>query len=82
MMKHPTVADTLRPPAATLYFGRHHPEKDGGGTPFRPFFVASILALPEADRVRIIFRSYLKLGSLNLLMAELRKRCIVTKFAS
>src|ERR1700688_4144364 len=33
----------------------------------------------EADRVRIIFRSYLKLGSLNLLMAELRKQGIVTK---
>ena len=33
----------------------------------------------EADRVRIIFRSYLKLGSLNLLMADLRKQGIVTK---
>jgi DNA invertase Pin-like site-specific DNA recombinase len=33
----------------------------------------------EADRVRTIFRSYLKLGSLNLLMTELRKRGIVTK---
>lgn len=33
----------------------------------------------EVDRVRTIFRSYLKLGSLNLLMAELRKRSIVTK---
>ena len=33
----------------------------------------------EADRVRDIFRSYLKLGSLNLLMADLRKRGIVTK---
>ena len=33
----------------------------------------------EADRVRTIFRSYLKLGSLNLLMANLRKRGIVTK---
>src|ERR1700752_3747059 len=33
----------------------------------------------EADRVRRIFRSYLKLGSLNLLMAELRKQGIVTK---
>ena len=33
----------------------------------------------EADRVRGIFRSYLKLGSLNLLMADLRKRGIVTK---
>ena len=33
----------------------------------------------EADRVRTIFRSYLKLGSLNLLMADLRKRAIVTK---
>ena len=29
--------------------------------------------------MRIIFRSYLKLGSLNLLMPELRKRGIVTK---
>jgi len=33
----------------------------------------------EAATVRTIFRSYLKLGSLNLLMAELRKRGIVTK---
>jgi hypothetical protein len=33
----------------------------------------------EADRVRIIFRSYLKLGSLNLLMADLRQQGIVTK---
>ncbi len=33
----------------------------------------------EADRVRTIFRSYLKLGSLNLLMGDLRKRDIVTK---
>jgi site-specific DNA recombinase len=33
----------------------------------------------EAERVRTIFRSYLKLGSINLLMAELRKRGIVSK---
>jgi DNA invertase Pin-like site-specific DNA recombinase len=33
----------------------------------------------EADRVRTIFRCYLKLGSLNLLMVDLRKRGIVTK---
>jgi site-specific DNA recombinase len=33
----------------------------------------------EADTVRTIFRSYLKLGSLNLLMADLRKRGIVSK---
>ena len=33
----------------------------------------------EADRVHDIFRSYYKLGSLNLLMADLRKRRIVTK---
>src|SRR5215510_12384761 len=33
----------------------------------------------EANRVRMIFRSYLKLGSLNLLMADLRKQGIVTK---
>src|ERR1700739_1358840 len=33
----------------------------------------------EADRGRVIFRSYLKLGSLNLLMADLRKQGIVTK---
>ena len=33
----------------------------------------------EAQCVRTIFRSYLKLGSLNLLMADLRKRGIVTK---
>src|SRR5579872_3204910 len=34
---------------------------------------------PEAERVRTIFRSYLKLGSLNLLMAHLRKQGIVSK---
>ena len=34
---------------------------------------------PEAETVRTIFRSYLKLGSLNLLMADLRKRGVVTK---
>src|SRR3954466_7359380 len=33
----------------------------------------------EADRVRTIFRSYLKLGSLNLLMADLRTRGALTK---
>jgi len=33
----------------------------------------------EADCVRTIFQSYLRFGSLNLLMAELRKRGIVTK---
>src|SRR5882724_3438802 len=34
---------------------------------------------PEAETVRTIFRSYLKLGSLSLLMADLRKRGIVTR---
>jgi site-specific DNA recombinase len=33
----------------------------------------------EAGRVRTIFRSYLKLGSLKLLMADLRKQGIITK---
>src|SRR3954464_7957960 len=33
----------------------------------------------EAERVRAIFRSYLKAGSLNLLMADLRKRDITSK---
>src|SRR6266436_8582821 len=33
----------------------------------------------EADRVRTIFRSYLRLGSLGLLMADLRKQGIVSK---
>jgi site-specific DNA recombinase len=36
----------------------------------------------EAERVRTIFRSYLELGSLNLLMADLRERGIVTKLRS
>ena len=36
----------------------------------------------EADRVRTIFRGYARLGSLNLLMADLRKRGIVTKVRS
>src|SRR5438477_1795653 len=33
----------------------------------------------EAERVRTIFRSYLRLGSMNKLMADLRKRGIVSK---
>jgi len=33
----------------------------------------------EAERVRTIFNSYLRLGSLNLVLADLRKRGIVTK---
>jgi DNA invertase Pin-like site-specific DNA recombinase len=33
----------------------------------------------EAERVRDIFRSYLKLGSLNALMVDLRKRGVLTK---
>jgi site-specific DNA recombinase len=33
----------------------------------------------EAERVRSVFRSYLKLGSLNLLMVDLRKRGVVTR---
>ena len=33
----------------------------------------------EAESVRTIFRSYLQLGSLNLLMTDLRKHSIVTK---
>jgi site-specific DNA recombinase len=33
----------------------------------------------EAERVRMNFRRYLQLGSLNLLMADLRQRGIVTK---
>ncbi len=36
----------------------------------------------EAEAVRTIFRLYLKLGSLNLLMAELRKHGIVSKIRS
>jgi site-specific DNA recombinase len=36
----------------------------------------------EAERVRIIFRRYLELGSLNLLMADLRDRGIATKVRS
>jgi site-specific DNA recombinase len=36
----------------------------------------------EAERVRTIFRGYLKLGSLNRLMADLRERGIVTKVRS
>jgi site-specific DNA recombinase len=36
----------------------------------------------EAERVRTIFRRYLELGSLNLLMADLREQGIVTKVRS
>jgi DNA invertase Pin-like site-specific DNA recombinase len=39
-----------------------------------------ITIVPEdAEHVRMIFRSYLKLGSINLLMADLRARGIFTK---
>jgi site-specific DNA recombinase len=41
-----------------------------------------IVVEEEAERVRTIFRSYLELGSLNRLMADLRKRGIVTKVRS
>src|SRR5690349_11552274 len=34
---------------------------------------------PEAERVRDVFRSYLRLGSMNLLMADLRQRLVMTK---
>ena len=34
---------------------------------------------PEAAGVRLIFQRYLELGSLNLLMADLRNRGVVTK---
>jgi DNA invertase Pin-like site-specific DNA recombinase len=34
---------------------------------------------PEAEVVRIIFRRYLKLGSINLLLADLRKSGLATK---
>jgi site-specific DNA recombinase len=36
----------------------------------------------EAESVRDIFESYLKLGSLNLLMVDLRQRGIVTRCAT
>ena len=36
----------------------------------------------EAERVRTIFRRYFELGNLNLLMADLRERGIVTKIRS
>ncbi len=38
-----------------------------------------IVVAEQAERVRVIFRAYLKLGSLNALMADLRRRGIVTK---
>jgi site-specific DNA recombinase len=41
-----------------------------------------VLVEEEAERVRTIFRSYLRLGSLNRLMADLRERGIVTKVRS
>ena len=37
------------------------------------------ITINEAEAERVRTRSYLKLGSLNLLMADLRKRNIVTK---
>jgi site-specific DNA recombinase len=41
-----------------------------------------VMVEEEAERVRIIFRRYLELGSLNHLMADLRERGIVTKLRS
>src|SRR6201987_6555505 len=41
-----------------------------------------VVVAEEAERVRTIFRRYLELGSLNLLMADLRERGIVTKVRS
>jgi hypothetical protein len=41
-----------------------------------------IVVEEEAERVRTIFRRYLELGSLNLLMVDLRERGIVTKVRS
>ena len=41
-----------------------------------------VVVAEEADRVRTIFRRYLELGSLHLLMADLRERGIVTKVRS
>jgi len=38
-----------------------------------------IVVEKDAERVRTIFRNYLKLGSINLLMADLRERNIFTK---
>jgi site-specific DNA recombinase len=38
-----------------------------------------VMVEEDAERVRTIFRSYLKLGSLDRLMADLRKHGIVTK---
>src|SRR5205807_2701699 len=36
----------------------------------------------EAEQIRIIFRRYLELGSINLVMTDLRKRGILTKVRS
>ena len=41
-----------------------------------------VVVAEEAERVRTIFRRYLELGSLNLLMADLRERGIATKVRS
>jgi site-specific DNA recombinase len=41
-----------------------------------------IVVEEEAERVRTIFRGYIKLGSLDRLMADLRQRGIVTKVRS
>ena len=41
-----------------------------------------VVVAEEAERVRTIFRRYLELGSLNLLMADLRERGIATKMRS
>src|SRR5881392_1686722 len=56
----------------------------GGFVPFgyRPHERTLIIDESEAERVRTIFRRYLELGSLNLLMVDLRERGIVTKLRS
>jgi site-specific DNA recombinase len=56
--------------------GRRH--RSTGATRDRKIVVVE----EEAERVRTIFRSYLEIGSLNRLMADLRARGIVTKVRS
>jgi hypothetical protein len=47
-------------------------------------FIGARYGLPyiEPDRVRTIFRSYLRLGSLGPLMADLHQQCIVLALAT
>ena len=71
----PSGSGTKLPPPSARVCGSAAWRRSGYDTRDRKITVNEA----EAERVRTIFESYLELGSLNLVMADLRKRGIVTK---